>query len=173
MFAIQFLGSLKQEPCRYAKLSKHKETLYLVVERAVLRYSVYPLSIQENHNRFDCLIRRRSANVGIVPGMLHVIPAGMFEVENQQVPWSIKMNVWRELLEEVYNREEQQGTGTASYKCQVLQKEPIKLLRGLIDQGSAQLSVTGICCNLWSLLIEVCTVLFVKDESFSEVTIWS
>jgi len=47
-------------------------------------------------------------------------------------------------------------------------KEPIKLLRGLIDKGEAEFSVTGIVCDLLNLRPEICTVLYVPDSSFAD-----
>lgn len=117
---------------------------------------------------FYCLIRRRSADVGVSPGMLHVVPAGMFEAKNLEDRWSVEMNVWRELLEEVYDEKEQQGTGTPEFEDYIRRKSPIALLIEMIDLGSAEFSVTGICCDLLNLRPEICTVLFVKDPVFCE-----
>ena len=122
---------------------------------------------RRNHGYY-CLIRRRSRNVGVSPGMLHVVPAGMFEAKNSLDRWSIALNVWRELLEEVYGEEEQQHTGDAEFPDYMLRKQPIPLLEEMLKDGSAELSVTGICCDLLNLRPEVCTVLFVRDSRFLE-----
>ena len=121
---------------------------------------------------FYCLIRRRSTDVGVSPGMLHVVPAGMFEAKNLEDRWSVEMNVWRELLEEVYDEEEQQGTGTPEFEDYIRRKWPISLLIEMIEGGSAEFSVTGICCDLLNLRPEICTVLFVKDPMFCEAYFW-
>jgi hypothetical protein len=47
--------------------------------------------------------------------------------------------------------------------------EPIKTLRNLIQRGQAELSITGICSDLLMLRPEICTVLYVQDETFSTV----
>jgi DNA-binding winged helix-turn-helix (wHTH) protein len=119
-------------------------------------------------NEFYCLIHRRSRDVGVSPGMFHVIPAGMFEQKNPLDFWSIEMNVWRELLEEVYNEQEHQGSGDPEIEDYVLGKTPIALLRKMIDQGIAEFSVTGICCDLLNIRPEICTILFITDQAFSE-----
>lgn len=118
---------------------------------------------------FACLIRRRSLDVGVSPGMLHVVPAGMFEASNGNDNWSIRLNVWRELLEEVYNEEEQQGSEYAETLDHIQGKEPVQLIRQMLNEGSAEFSVTGIACDLLNLRPEVCTVLFVADSAFAEV----
>jgi hypothetical protein len=101
--------------------------------------------------------------------MLHVAPAGMFEAYNLLDPWSVEMNVWRELLEEVYDMKQHQGSGTATIPDPILSEEPIVKIRELIQECSAELSVTGICCDLWNFRPEICTVLFVDDPGFSKV----
>jgi hypothetical protein len=118
---------------------------------------------------FCCLIRRRSIFVGVSPGMLHVIPAGMFEARNYD-PWSVEVNVWRELLEEVYNDKEEQGSEQPESDDRVRQKLPVNRLIEMINKDrSAEFSVTGICCDLLSLRHEICTILFVQDASFRDL----
>jgi hypothetical protein len=130
--------------------------------------TVSTLIVFKRRDRFYCLIRRRSKEVGVSPGMLHVVPAGMFEAKNLEDPWSVTMNVWRELLEEVYDEKEQQGSGEAEFEDYILRKHPINIIIDMIKSGRAELSVTGICCDLLNLRTEVCTVLFVDDPAFSE-----
>ncbi|MGO4882327.1 MAG: toll/interleukin-1 receptor domain-containing protein [Bryobacteraceae bacterium] len=115
---------------------------------------------------FYCILKRRSTGVATSRGWFHVIPAGMFEAEDRSLPWSIEMNVWRELLEEVYDEKEQQGTGESVIEDHIIEKVPISLLRRLIHDGSAELSVTGVCCDLLWLRPEVCTILYVEDPQF-------
>ena len=114
------------------------------------------------------ILRRRSRNVGISPGMLHVVPAGMFEAANTQDAWSIETNIWRELLEEVYNEEEEIGSGDSELEDYLRGRSPINLLLHLLKTGEAEISITGICCDLLNLRPEICTVLFVKDPAFAE-----
>jgi hypothetical protein len=118
---------------------------------------------------FGSLIRRRSLNVGVSPGMLHVVPAGMFEASNTNDNWSIHMNVWRELLEEVYDETEQQGKEYAETSDHIMRIEPVRLLSEMLKDGSAEFSVTGIVCDLLNLRPEICTVLFIPDEAFAVV----
>jgi hypothetical protein len=114
--------------------------------------------------RYYCLIRRRSRAVGISPGLFHVLPAAMFEATqtDYRAEWSVKQNVFRELLEEVYNEPERRGT-TADWIYGV---EPIPELERLLVAGRAEFSLTGLCVNLLDLRPEICTVLCVEDEDF-------
>jgi hypothetical protein len=135
--------------------------------RAALSISTL-LVFQRSDGSFSCLIRRRSQEVGVSPGMLHVVPAGMFEAANTGDPWSIELSIWRELLEEVYNDKDLLGGERAEILDHVRGRQPVRLLRHLIDNGEAEFSVTGIVCNLLNLAPEICTVLFVPDPRFVE-----
>ena len=126
------------------------------------------LIFKRRSGNFSCLIRRRSIEVGVSPGMLHVVPAGMFEACNTGDNWSVELNVWRELLEEVYNEKELLGTGFAENVDHVWQREPVRLVCDLLEKGPTEFSVTGIVCDLLNLRPEICTVLFVPDPAFVE-----
>lgn len=114
------------------------------------------------------LIRQRSREVGVSAGLLHVVPAGMFEAPNTADHWSVEMNVWRELLEEVYDEREQQGSASSELPDNIRAKAPVPLLRQLLEDGKAEFSATGICCDLLNLRPELCTILFVRDPRFCE-----
>jgi len=88
----------------------------------------------------------------------------MFEAPDGDDQWSITDNVWRELLEEVYDDGEEVGTGVSLLKDHLYEQAPIKLLRRLELEGTAELSVTGIVRDLLNLRSEICTVLYVKDR---------
>jgi hypothetical protein len=118
---------------------------------------------------FHCLMRHRSADVAVSPNMMHVVPSGMFELKNLTDNWSVEMNVWRELLEEAYGHKEEQGTAEDEFPDPIWNKEPIPSLVKMMKRGSAQHSVTGICCDLLNLRPEVCTVLFVEDPAFAAI----
>jgi hypothetical protein len=115
------------------------------------------------------IIHQRSKEVGLSAGMLHVVPAGMFEAKNKGERWSIRTAVMREMLEEVYNEEEQQSEEIAGFEDDMVSKKPLQFLLPLIENGHAELSLTGICCDLLNLRPEICTVLFVPDAGLAEV----
>jgi len=124
------------------------------------------LVFKRRHHGVFCMIRRRSAHVGVSPNMLHVVPAGMFEAKSSQDPWSISTNVWRELLEEVYGEEEEQQTGDSKFPDRLLDKPPMPILEEMLADGSAEFSATGLCCDWLNLRPEICTVLYAKDHRF-------
>jgi len=126
------------------------------------------LVFNRRNQGYYCLLHRRSADVAVSPNTMHVVPAGMFESINDADFWSIEMNVWRELLEELYGEKELQGTGIPYINDYFRQHSPIGSLLQMIQSGSAEHSVTGLCCDLLTLRPEVCTVLFVKDPTFAD-----
>ena len=128
--------------------------------------SVSTLFVFSRENHFYSLLRRRSAEVSVSPRMFHVVPSGMFEMRDRDERWSIEMNIWRELLEEVYDEKQEQGTGSPEIMDYIKAKPPIGTLIKMIGDGSAELGVTGICCDLLMLRPEICTVLFVPDPAF-------
>jgi hypothetical protein len=135
---------------------------------AALSISTF-LIFKRTHGNWCCLMRRRSLDVGVSPGILHVVPAGMFEAHNTSDNWSVELNVWRELLEEVYNDQELAGgSHLADLPDHIMGREPIRLLRKLCEQGVAEFSVTGVICDLTDLRPEICTVLFIADPRFAE-----
>lgn len=117
---------------------------------------------------FYCLLCRRSADVAVSPNTMHVVPAGMFEAMNLTDSWSIEMNVWRELLEELYGQKELEGTGEHYLNDFFRNQSPIRSLLQMLKAGSAVHSAVGICCDLLTLRPEICTVLFVADPAFAE-----
>ncbi|MEO5927537.1 MAG: hypothetical protein ABIO72_02420 [Patescibacteria group bacterium] len=129
--------------------------------------TVSTLVVVRRPKGFFCFFWRRSQRVGVSKGMLHVAPAGMFERRDNTTTWSVEMNVWRELLEEVYNVKEM--SQAPSPDDAVLAISPIGYLVELLQRqdGTAEHSVTGTCCDLLNLRTEICTVLFLNTEGWS------
>jgi len=117
---------------------------------------------------YYCLVRRRSKEVAVSQGLYHVVPAGMFEKAygDAEKEWSVRFNILRELLEEVYDVTEAQwpneGLPESMYGI-----SPLPRLMELEREGKAQLSVTGVCSDLLTCRTEICTVLVVDDVAFA------
>lgn len=114
-----------------------------------------------------CIVRKRSADVGMAPDLFHVLPAGVFEStgEDFRHEWSIKLNVYRELLEELYGIKEMSSSSQTAPEY-ILRRRPIPQLEKLLQEKRAYFSITGLCVNLLHFGAEICTVLFVDDEKF-------
>jgi hypothetical protein len=127
------------------------------------------LVFQRPQKGYWTILRRRSKLVGISAGMLHVVPAGMFEAGNRADSWSVASAVMREMLEEVYGETEEQGDGEPSFDDHIWRKEPLQTLSRGIAEGSVELSFTGIACDLLNLRPEICTILFVREAGLTEI----
>ena len=114
------------------------------------------------------LVRKRSEQVAVSPGMWHVAPAGMCEATHNEPrkEWSFKHNLYREFLEELYDKEQLIDEEIALPE-DIYRIEPLKTLEGLVKKKEARFTVTGICADLLTLRTEVCTVLVVDSEKFS------
>ena len=134
-------------------------------ELTVSTFTVFKL----RKGQFRCLIWKRSSEVGLSKDLYHVVPAGMFEVGDSHDEWSVELNIWNELLEEVYDEDECGGGSQPRLKNSAYAMPPVDLLQSLIKKHKAELSVTGIACDLLNLRTEICTVLFVEDPTFSEI----
>jgi DNA-binding winged helix-turn-helix (wHTH) protein len=115
------------------------------------------------------IFKRRSSETAVSPGKMHVIPSGIFEMTDPSRPWSVEMNIWRELQEEVYNLDEYTGPPHAGIDDAILGTTPVRQLLEMINCGKAQLVVTGLCAGLLNLRPEICTLLFVSDPEFPKL----
>jgi hypothetical protein len=118
---------------------------------------------------YSCVIRKRSLDVAVSPGMFHDVPAGMFEstFSDPTFEWSIKFNILRELLEELYDQSELSISRAANPE-HILSIKPLPLLEEMLYSRAAVLTATGICVDLLNLRPEVCTAFLIHDESFSQ-----
>jgi transcriptional regulator with XRE-family HTH domain len=123
---------------------------------------------QRYNRRYICMLRRRGTEVAVSPGMWHVVPSGMFEPMYSDDQWSVTMNVWRELLEEVYD-EKERIVPDAKLPDHILGRPPIRIIRSLINEGNATHVLTGLCFDLLNLRPEICTLLLVKDPRLAEL----
>ena len=116
---------------------------------------------------YCCLVKKRSNKVGVSPNMFHVVPAGMFESTHNDYEneWSIRYNILREFIEEVYNIPEVISSNPSNSE-HMYKIEPLPYLLKLFEEGKAHLSITGISVDLLGLRTEINTILFVDDEDF-------
>ncbi|MGA2915632.1 MAG: hypothetical protein ABSE89_06355 [Sedimentisphaerales bacterium] len=131
--------------------------------------TISTLLVYKREDGYFCFVKKRSKDVGVSPNMYHVIPAGMFESTHFDYihEWSIKYNIFRELLEELYNIPEIISSEPANPEY-IYRIEPLPLLLDLIKKRKAELSLTGISVDLLGLRTEINTILFINDISFSK-----
>ncbi len=114
------------------------------------------------------MIRKRSADVAVHPNLLHVVPSFMFQPTSdavQDVEYSIQHQIFREYLEEVFNRPDpkEEGENDPHY---FEDDERLCYLQDLLAHGQARFYFTGVAVNLLSLRPEICTVLHITSEEW-------
>ena len=125
------------------------------------------LTVFNDKGVYKAILARRSQKTALDSGLFHVLPAMMFQQTTADFAhpqeWSIKHQVWREVLEEMFNMPEQ----TAPERWDFFYEHPALLyLQDLIDSGKAQLYLTGIILNLLTLRPEVGTLLLIHDPTW-------
>lgn len=118
---------------------------------------------------YGVLLTPRSGEVATHRLFNHVAPSGIFapldlDMTPLQDEFSVRRNLLREYLEELYSIEEYE---IGSKPIHSIETEPeVMRLRALIDSGSANLYYTGVSVNLLTLRPEICTLLLVRDPAW-------
>ncbi len=109
-------------------------------------------------------LKRRSTKVAVHASIFHVIPSFMFQpaTEYFDEELSITHNIYREYLEELFNRPEPEA-GDWRY----FYDDPTLLfLQRLLNIGEAELYLSGVAVNLLNLRPEICTVLLIRSPEW-------
>lgn len=130
------------------------------------------LTVFNDTGTYKALLARRSYNTTFDSGMYHVLPAMMFQptTKDFQNPqeWSIKHQVYREILEELFNMPEQHKPERWDF---FYDHPALVYLLELMEAGKAHLYLTGIVFNLLTLRPEVGTLLLIHDpEWYARIT---
>jgi hypothetical protein len=119
--------------------------------------------------RHAILLTPRSGEVATHKFFNHVAPSGIFspldiDLSTLREEFSVRRNIFREYLEELYSVEEYEIGTKPSHE---IENEPeIQRLNQLIEDGGAQLYYTGVSVNLFTLRPEICTLLLILDTSW-------
>lgn len=127
------------------------------------------LTVFNHQGIYKAILARRSQKTAFDSGLFHVLPAMMFQPTTADFAhpqeWSIKHQIWREALEEMFNMPEQ----TAPPRWDFFYEHPALLyLQDLMAAGKAQLYLTGIILNLLTLRPEVSALLLIHDAAWYE-----
>ncbi len=127
------------------------------------------LTVFNHRGVYKAILARRSQKTAFDSGLFHVLPAMMFQPTTADFAhpqeWSVKHQVWRETLEEMFNMPEQ----TAPPRWDFFYEHPALLyLQGLMAAGKAQLYLTGIILNLLTLRPEISALLLIHDPAWHE-----
>ncbi len=125
------------------------------------------LTVFNDGEGYKALLAQRSAATAIDSGMYHVLPAMIFQQTTANFAdrreWSVKHQILREVLEELFNFPEQ----LQPPRWDFFYDQPALLyLLDLLDTGGAQLCATGIVLNLLTLRPEISTLLLIHDPEW-------
>ena len=125
------------------------------------------LTVYNAGDGYKAILARRSASTANDSGMFHVLPAMIFQQTtaefNDPCEWSVKHQILREVLEELFNFPEQIDPPRWDF----FYHHPAMLyLLDLLAAGKAQLLATGIVFNLLTLRPEISTLLLIHDPEW-------
>ena len=116
---------------------------------------------------YRAILAKRSKATAFDSNMYHVLPAMMFgpTTANFANPreWSVRHQILRELLEELFGLPEALDTQTWNH---FYGHPALRYLLELMDSGKAQLCATGIILNLLTLRPEISTLLLIHDPAW-------
>lgn len=125
------------------------------------------LTVFNDAGQYKALMARRSAATAIDSGLYHVLPAMMFEPTTAGFrdarEWSVKHQVLREVLEELFALPEQRSPARWDY---FYDHPALRHLLSLLESGAAQLCATGVILNLLTLRPEISTLLLIHDPAW-------
>lgn len=116
---------------------------------------------------YRAILARRSQQTVFDSGLFHVLPAMMFQPTTSDFAhpqeWSIKHQILREVLEELFNMPEEH----APPRWDFFYEHPALLyLQRLMAEGKAGLYLTGLSLNLLTLRPEINTLLLIHDPQW-------
>jgi hypothetical protein len=117
---------------------------------------------------YNLWVKLRSANaVAVHANLIHVIPSFMFQPATDYLKeeFSVKHNIYREYLEEVFNEPEPQE-GEAGHWRYFYDDPRLRYLRRLLYAQKAELYFSGVAVNLLNLRPEICTVLLIRSSAW-------
>jgi len=126
------------------------------------------LTVFNDNGTYKAILARRSNKTAFDSGMYHVLPAMMFQpttsdFSHPEHEWSIKHQVFREVLEEMFNMPEELDATEWDF---FYQHPAMVYLKELMDSRQAHLYVTGITLNLLTLRPEVSTLLLIREPKW-------
>ncbi len=125
------------------------------------------LTVYNDCGQYKALLARRSEKTAFDSGLFHVLPAMMFQSTTANFAdrreWSVKHQIFREVLEELFNMPEERQPPRWDY---FYAQPALRYLLALLESGAAQLLATGIALNLLTLRPEICALLLIHDAEW-------
>lgn len=125
------------------------------------------LTVFNDGDVYRAILAKRSEATAFDSNMYHVLPAMMFGPTTADFAdrreWSVKHQIWREVLEELFGLPEESAPKRRDY---FYDHPALRYLLRLLETGMAQLCATGIILNLLTLRPEISTLLLIHDPEW-------
>ena len=134
--------------------------------------AISTLVVYKRDNAYWMLCEVRSNRVAEYGALYHVAPSFIFQPvvavtpQNVAVEWSVRHNVYREYLEEIFNVEEIQLADNNVSPKYFYQNRNLLFLQELEARGSATLFGIGLAFNLLNHRPEILTLYVIDDEDW-------
>ncbi len=114
------------------------------------------------------LKRRSKKGVAVSPGLISVLPSGIFQPVTDFLgkEFSIRHNICREYLEELFDRPEVREPGTEIGPDFFYNDPCLQHLFTLLGMEKAELLFSGIAIDLLTLRPEICSLLVIKTPGW-------
>ncbi len=168
--------SLGDLPARRAALSRHRSSLECLTSGggvdAALAISTLVVYAREGSPwmLLDVRSRRKTEHDEIH----HVVPALYFQPvtgtseRGLEVEWSVRHNVFREYLEEIFGMPEVEHEPGSVAPDYFLRHPNLLLLKEMLEAGTAELRGVALVFDLLNHRPEICTLLLIRDPSWYE-----
>ena len=130
------------------------------------------LTVFNDGDVYRAILAKRSEATAFDSNMYHVLPAMMFEPTTadfaDQREWSVKHQILREVLEEIFGLPEARRPTRWDY---FYDHPALRYLLLMMERGQARLLANGIILNLLTLRPEISTLLLIHDpEWYARIT---
>jgi hypothetical protein len=137
--------------------------------------AISTLTVYQRDGRYWMLCEVRSDRVAEYGALYHVAPSFIFQPvvtpsrENLRTEWSVRHNIFREYLEELFNVEEVELSNNAIDATYFYDHPNLEYLRRLLSSGDATLQGVTLAFNLLNHRPEICTVLVIEDPDWYRI----
>lgn len=118
--------------------------------------------------RYHILLRSCGSRLADDASFFHAVPSLMMQplLADEQQEYSVRHNVYREYLEEVFGVEEGKPPYTPAQYHAVYDDPAIRYLQNCEAAGSARLLLSGVAMDLLKLRPEICVLLLIDDPAW-------
>jgi hypothetical protein len=142
----------------------------LSVQMIIVAYS-------KKRGKYCTLIFKRSNKVALKPNYYHIVPAGGYEIFEQEDTthgyiirqnFDIELALFRELIEEIFNGKDFEGNTTGETNDIIYKHPDVIDIINMLEKKTAYLQFLGNVTDLMTLRQELSFLLLVDDPEFLE-----